>query len=252
MRNLPTSLESLREKALEKQWGYENSQGEKIYFRDIIDRIVKWVGVFKDPGTQLAGLDPTKAASFVWGFVQFFVERAVVYSETRDLAIDQEPIANLISRYALIEHFYLNNTPGSAGEVNDAVKEKIVELYSAIILYQMAVYRFWTQGKITHGVQSLVPHELKDLSSNIQRKSDEVELILNISDRELLHELLKNSEPIAHIGSQLRRVLDVVMDIEVQKYSDVLKWVSPILHMDHHRSLCPMEGTGKWLLEHPD
>lgn len=70
-------LSSLRERALEKQWGYESSNGEKIYFRDVITRIVQWVNVFKDSGNQLAGLDPTKAASFVWGFVQFFVEVSV-------------------------------------------------------------------------------------------------------------------------------------------------------------------------------
>lgn len=67
-------LELLLEKAREQQWGYESSQGEKIYFRDVISRILQWAKVFKDAGSQLADLDPTKAAPLVWGFVQFFVE----------------------------------------------------------------------------------------------------------------------------------------------------------------------------------
>ncbi|OQE08948.1 hypothetical protein PENVUL_c008G05221 [Penicillium vulpinum] len=121
-------LQSLQRQVQERQWGYENSKGETIYFRDVLTRIVKWVGVFKDPGNQLAGLDPTKAASLVWGFVQFFVERAVVYSGTRDLAIDQEPIANLLSRYALIENFHLNNNPGGIDSVHNEVRKKISQL----------------------------------------------------------------------------------------------------------------------------
>lgn len=145
-------------------------------------------------------------------------------------------------------------TPGSPGEVYEAVRDKIVALYTAIILYQLAIYRFLKQGKITHGIQSLVPYELQDLSSSIQKKSEEVERSLNLSNRELLHNIFENvqlQEPITQIGDQLRQVLDVVMDIEENKYSEVLNWVSPILHMDHHRPIQPMEGTGKRLLDHP-
>lgn len=189
------------------------------------------------------------------GFVTDPQQRAVVYSETRDLAVDQEPIANLISRCALLENFYLNNNLGIPGEADEEVRDKIVALYTTIILYQLATYKFWKQGKITHGIQSLVPHKLKGLSSSIKKKSDEVEYTMHISDRKLLHEIFENAqlqEPIAQIGGQLRQVLDVVINIEDNKYSDVLKWVSPILHMDHHQQIQPMEGTGKWLLDHSD
>lgn len=74
-------LITLQEKVQERQWEYKKSSGdESFYFRDVIKRIVQWVKVFKDPGNQLAALDPTKAAAFVWGFVQFFVEvRMIVY-----------------------------------------------------------------------------------------------------------------------------------------------------------------------------
>ncbi|PYI33822.1 hypothetical protein BP00DRAFT_468675 [Aspergillus indologenus CBS 114.80] len=212
--NLPEAmsshLNSLREQIQERQWGYKDSHGKTIYFRDVVTRIVNWVGVFKDPGNQLAGLDPTKAASLVWGFMQFFVERAVVYSEIRDLAIDQEPIASLLGRYALIEHLHLNNNPGGADCVYDEVRKKIVMLYTSVILYQLATFR------------------------------------------NLLHNILKTTEPITRIGSQLKLVLDVVVNIDERKHSDVLKWVSPILHMDHHRAIRPMKGTGVWLLSHPD
>lgn len=83
------------------------------------------------------------------GFVTDPQQRAVVYSETRDLAVDQEPIANLISRCALLENFYLNNNPGIPGEADEEVRDKIVALYTTIILYQLATYKFWKQGKIT-------------------------------------------------------------------------------------------------------
>ncbi|KAI9644370.1 hypothetical protein NHQ30_007727 [Ciborinia camelliae] len=251
-------LSLLREKALEKQWEYKrSSEGESFYFRDVITRIVKWVKVFKDPGNQLAGLDPTKAASLVWGFVQFFVERAVVYNETRDMAIDQEPIANLITRYALIEKLYIGNISGNLDEADETVRDKIVALYTAIILYQMAIYKFWKQGKITHGIQSLVPHKLKDLSSSIQEKSEKVEKALRAGDRSLQLQILetvnvKVQEPIAQIGGQLQQVLDVVENIENDRYSNVLKWVSPILYMDHHREYKPLDGTGSWILDHSD
>ncbi|TGO78695.1 hypothetical protein BELL_0057g00090 [Botrytis elliptica] len=250
-------LISLQGEVLERQWEYKKSSGgESFYFRDVIKRIVQWVKVFKDPGNQLAALDPTKAAALVWGFVQFFVERAVVYNEIRDMAIDQEPIANLITRYALIENLYLNMS-GTPDEVDEAVKSKIVSLYTAVILYQMAIYNFWKQGKITHGIQSLVPNKLKEMSTTIQKKSAEVEAILHSSDRKLLLELLEDinlkvSKPIAQIGSQMQQVLDVAMNIDRDRYSRVLNWVSPILHMDHHQEYKPLGGTGEWILDHSD
>ncbi|KAF5875452.1 putative ankyrin repeat protein [Botrytis fragariae] len=250
-------LVSLQEKVLGRQWKYKEGSGdESFYFRDVIKRIVQWVKVFKDPGNQLAALDPTKAAALVWGFVQFFVERAVIYNEIRDMAIDQEPIANLITRYALIENLYLNMS-GTPDEVDEAVKSKIVSLYTAVILYQMAIYNFWKQGKITHGIQSLVPNKLKEMSSTIQRKSAEVEAILHSSDRKVLLELLEDinlkvSKPIAQIGSQMQQVLDVAMNIDKDRYSSVLNWVSPILHMDHHQEYKPLGGTGEWILDHSD
>ncbi|KAF7923808.1 uncharacterized protein EAE98_007626 [Botrytis deweyae] len=250
-------LVSLQEKVLGRQWKYKEGSGhESFYFRDVIKRIVQWVKVFKDPGNQLAALDPTKAAALVWGFVQFFVERAVVYNEIRDMAIDQEPIANLITRYALIENLYLNMS-GTPDEVDEAVKSKIVSLYTAVILYQMAIYNFWKQGKITHGIQSLVPNKLKEMSSTIQKKSAEVEAILHSSDRKVLLELLEDinlkvSKPIAQIGSQMQQVLDVALNIDRDRYSSVLNWVSPILHMDHHQEYKPLGGTGEWILDHSD
>ncbi|TEY63686.1 hypothetical protein BOTCAL_0152g00030 [Botryotinia calthae] len=251
-------LISLQEKVLERQWEYKRSSGdESFYFRDVINRIVQWVKVFKDPGNQLAALDPTKAAALVWGFVQFFVERAVVCNEIRDMAIDQEPIANLITRYALIENLYLNSMSGTLDEVDEAVKCKIVSLYTAVILYQMAIYNFWKQGKITHGIQSLVPNKLKEMSSLIQKKSAEVEKTLLSSDRKVLLRLLeeinlKIEKPIAEIGSQMQQVLHVAMNIDNDRYSKVLNWVSPILHMDHHQEYKPLSGTGEWILDHSD
>lgn len=184
-------------------------------------------------------------------------QRAVVYNEIRDMAIDQEPIANLITRYALIEKLYLNNMSGTPDEVDEAVKSKIVSLYTAVILYQMAIYNFWKQGKITHGIQSLVPNKLKEMSSTIQKKSAEVEAILHSSDRKVLLELLEDinlkvSKPIAQIGSQMQQVLDVAMNIDKDRYSSVLNWVSPILHMDHHQEYDPLVGTGEWILDHSD
>ncbi|TGO49213.1 hypothetical protein BCON_0217g00140 [Botryotinia convoluta] len=239
-------------------WEYKKSSGgESFYFRDIINRIVQWVKVFKDPGNQLAALDPTKAAALVWGFVQFFVERAIVCNEIRDMAIDQEPIANLITRYALIEKLYLNSMSGTSDEVDEAVKSKIVSLYTAVILYQMAIYNFWKQGKITHGIQSLVPNKSKEMSSSVQKKSAEVEATLLSSDRKVLLKLLEDinlkvHKPITQIGSQMQQVLDVAMNIDKDRYSSVLNWVSLILHMDHHQEYKPLGGTGEWILDHSD
>ncbi|KAL3472714.1 hypothetical protein BJX99DRAFT_262032 [Aspergillus californicus] len=255
---IATHLDSLQEQNKEKQWAYRKIDGETVYFRDVVSRIVRWVGVFKDPGNSLAVLDPTKAASLVWGFLQFFVERAISYGETRDMALDQEPIANLISRHALIEKSYLNSTtttPGALTEAHEAVKAKIIDLYATILLYQLAVYKFWQQGRITHGIQSLVPHKLQELSKEIQKKSAEVDSVLHLSDRQLLQDIFENAqlkEPIAEIGCQLQQVIDIVSNFEGSKYSDVLEWVSPIRHLDHHQMIKPMTGTGQWLLEHPN
>ncbi|RAH65554.1 uncharacterized protein BO66DRAFT_442961 [Aspergillus aculeatinus CBS 121060] len=247
-------LSSLHKQHDDTRWAYAKADGETIYFRDVVFRIMQWVKVFKDPGNLLADLDPTKAASVVWGLVQFFVERSIAYGETRDLALDQEPIANLISRYALVEKFYLRKRPGTSIETVEPIKEKVVELYSAVLLYQLDVYRFWKQGKITHGIQSLVPHKLKDLSNAIQQRSTQVESALRLNDRELLGSIFDNvqlKEPIANIGGQLQQILDIVTILQEEKYSKVLDWVSPVRHLDQHRTIRPMEGTGQWLLGHP-
>ncbi|KAF7952751.1 hypothetical protein EAE96_005979 [Botrytis aclada] len=95
------------------------------------------------------------------------------------------------------------------------------------------------------------------MSSTIQKKSAEVEKILHSSDRKVLLKLLEDinfkvQKPIAQIGSQMQQVLDVAMNIDTDRYSKVLNWVSPILHMDHHQEYKPLGGTGEWILDHSD
>ncbi|KAE8142904.1 hypothetical protein BDV38DRAFT_277717 [Aspergillus pseudotamarii] len=188
--------------------------------------------VFRDPVNTVVALDPTNASAIIWGFIQFFVGRVIASSETRDLALDQEPVAHLTSRCALIERCYIYQERLEPS-VSILLRKRLVSVYTTILLYQFAVYGYMKKGKITHGIQSLVP-------------------IIPVANEELLLGMDEKLQPLSKIGGQVQQVLDLVRGMEETEYSEVLKWISPILHMDHHNQIKPMEETGKWLLEHPN
>ncbi|KAL4875480.1 hypothetical protein BJY04DRAFT_224039 [Aspergillus karnatakaensis] len=246
-------LSVISEKVTEKQWAYKVSDDRTVYMRDVVGRIVQYVDVFRDPVNAVVASDPTKASGVIWGFIQFFVGRIIESSETRDLAFDQELVAHLSSRYALVERHYIRQPhTGFDFSVTEELRRRLIDVYTAVLHYQFAVYRYLKQGKITHGIQNLIPSTLKEYSAKIESRAAEVDKLVPIANGELILNINEIVKPLSKIGGQVQQVLDLKRNMEHDHYSKVLEWVSRILHKDHHEQIKPLAETGEWLFKHPE
>lgn len=76
--------------------------------------------------------------------------------ETRDLALDQEPITRLITRYAIVEKLYLSDSSEMMNTKSE-LKDAIVRLYAKVLIFQAAVMKYLKQNKggmFSHGPPS--------------------------------------------------------------------------------------------------
>jgi hypothetical protein len=67
--------------------------------------------------------------------------------ETRDFALDQEPVARLITRYALVEELYLSDQSSGLHATKTELKNAIVQLYAKVLTFQAGVMKYLEQNK---------------------------------------------------------------------------------------------------------
>ena len=74
--------------------------------------------------------------------------------ETRDFALDQEPVARLITRYTLVEELYLSDQSPRLRATKIELKNAIVQLYAKVLSFQAGVMKYLGQNKggiLSHG-----------------------------------------------------------------------------------------------------
>ena len=64
--------------------------------------------------------------------------------DIRDVVLDQESIAHLISRYSIFEKLYFSNT--SSIETQLKLRKSLVELYVRVLKYQATALKYLESG----------------------------------------------------------------------------------------------------------
>ena len=62
-----------KEKCIAGKWKYTRKSGEAVILRDVFDKIVKWIDIFKQVGDAAVQYDPVHAA-LPWAGVRFVLQ----------------------------------------------------------------------------------------------------------------------------------------------------------------------------------
>lgn len=181
-----------------------------------------------------------------------------------------EAMARIISRYAIFEDIYLRH-PSPATK---KLKEALVGLYAAILLYLSKVKAFFQQStprRLLKGV-FVAEEEFQELSTKLTLEQSEVDrcavivqteshntmsdtldaLAIDGDEKhsELLHILRIIDGPINRMDTQLQGLED---RLETSKRTEILSWISSQPYIEHHEQIkrSDVPGRGKWLLEDP-
>ncbi|MCJ1353154.1 MAG: hypothetical protein MMC33_003139 [Icmadophila ericetorum] len=139
---------------VEKHWKYKRSSGKEILIRDQLEKVVKWVNMFKEAGDTAVQYDPAHA-SLPWAGVCVLLQITVNDSQTFGAMIDGvETVTNLITRYAIVEQLYLR--PDTISMAKGQLSLSITRLYTAVLEYLLKAKRYYDRKTIQRTAISLV------------------------------------------------------------------------------------------------
>ena len=176
----------------------------------------------------------------------------------------------MISRYAIFEDIYLRQSSPATHKL----KEALVSLYAAILVYLCKAKAFFQQSTPKRLVKSVfvAEEEFQELLTNINLEQSEVDRCAmsvpterqnTISETfgalaidedkkhaELLHILRTLDGPIDRMDTHLQVLED---HLEASKRTEILSWISSQPYLEHHEQIKrnDVPGRGDWLLEDP-
>lgn len=71
--------EKLKQECIKKRWKYTRKSGETVILRDIFDKIIRWIDIFKQVGDAAAQYDPVHTA-LPWAGIRFVLQVRVARS----------------------------------------------------------------------------------------------------------------------------------------------------------------------------
>jgi hypothetical protein len=71
--------ENSKKECIKKMWKYTRKSGETVILRDVFDKIIKWIDIFKQVGDQAVQYDPGHAA-LPWAGIRFVLQVRVAQS----------------------------------------------------------------------------------------------------------------------------------------------------------------------------
>ncbi|OCK86545.1 ankyrin, partial [Cenococcum geophilum 1.58] len=220
--NILADLHALTEKSkqtcIEKRWKYTRKSGETVILKDVFDKIIRWIDIFKQVGDVAVQYDPVHAA-LAWAGIRFVLQIAVNdYNKFSAVVEDVAWIAELICRHAVLEGLYLRQTSNAAEELQKA----LVTLYAAVLIYLTKAKQYLEEGSAKRILKSGLL-EFDPYLNDIRTAQDGVRQCTALADR---HESMRKK---------------------------VLKWVSREPYIEHHKQAKQgvLSGTGQWLLSDP-
>ncbi|KAL9138124.1 MAG: hypothetical protein Q9175_000641 [Cornicularia normoerica] len=124
--DLQMLTESAKERCIKKRWRFNrrSRNGETIVLRDVFNKMVVWINMFKQNGDTVVQYDPGHAA-LPWAGVCFILQIAVGGIGKFDFVVKgAESIARMIGRYAIYEDIYLRHTSKALVELDDVLRFK--------------------------------------------------------------------------------------------------------------------------------
>ncbi|KAH7119554.1 hypothetical protein B0J11DRAFT_582082 [Dendryphion nanum] len=253
---LHTAAENSRQRALESRWRYIRKSGEAVIMRDVFEKIIRWVDLFKQVGDVAVQYDPGHA-SLPWAGVRFVLQ-IVVNDINKHASIVEglARIAELICRFAIVENLYLQGTSEAAKEL----ERTVVKLYSGILGYLSKARRYLEQGTAQRTIKSafLTETQLDTDLNEIQGAENDVHRCMALVDRNesinnhtaLINLLTSMDAPLRRMDADLKNIHD---NLQASKRAEIVRWLSPEPYMQHHKQTKRdiLAGTGQWLLSDP-
>ncbi|KAF2235084.1 hypothetical protein EV356DRAFT_135445 [Viridothelium virens] len=253
---LHAEAEQARQRCVKSRWKYTRKSGETVIIRDVFDKMVRWIDMFKQIGDIAVQYDPVHA-SLPWAGIRLVLQIAV--NDTNKFASVIEglaQIAQLICRYAVIETLYLQGTTNAIEELEKA----LVWLYASILSYLSKAKQYLEQGTTKRVLKSAISAETQfepDLS-NIRTAQYDVDRCMALVDRsDKIDDHAQLVRLLGSIDAPLRRMNDDLTnlhdDLQAPKRAVILQWLSPEPYIQHHRQATQgvLAGTGQWLLSDP-
>ena len=270
--DLQVLTESAKGQCIKKRWRFKKPgrNGETIVLRDIFQKMVVWIDMFKQIGDTVVQYDPGHAA-LPWAGLRFILQVAIGDIVRFDFVVKgMESIARMIGRYAIFEDVYLRRTSKATTELENA----LIQLYSTILLYQSKAKSFFDQSspKRILGSVFVTEDEFESLARRMESEQSNVDHCAAILDAENQNDISNSLEalsisqyekhrglmdllrtidgPILRMSSQLNGIED---RLDRSKRFDILRWISAQPYLEHHDQISKkaLAGTGKWLLEDP-
>jgi hypothetical protein len=70
---LHTAAERSRQRSVESRWKYTRKSGETVIIRDLFEKIIRWIDMFKQIGDVVVQYDPVHAA-LPWAGIRFLLQ----------------------------------------------------------------------------------------------------------------------------------------------------------------------------------
>jgi hypothetical protein len=222
----------------DRQWRIKLGS-KNIYIRDLLEKVVKVIGKFKDFASVAASLDPVHAALPLAGLFILLPLLENLSRQDGDVKSGVEMIAKIVERYAAIEQSL------AVLPMEHRLNSRIVEFYSLILEFEVTAACYMKKNTLTRWA---VP-KLEDfvgLRKNIQERDREFESVLltsqSLQTQYHLIEILKTSD-------QLLEKLNK----EEMKSKALISWLTSIKHGEDHDLAREKLGskyahTGQWFM----
>ena len=257
-----------QQQCLQRRWKYKNRKGEEVILRDVCAKILVWVGKFKEIGDIVVQYDPTHA-TLPWAAVRFVLQAATNDSQTfGSMAEGVELVAELITRYTIVEHLYLRR-PSHAKE---QLTQALIKLYARVLTYLPKARAYYEKNTLKRAVGSLVQSSeqiVQAYVNNIKQEQVNVDACTRLVDAEVMRRvdlginsgfaqpdddrkklmdfLADMDKPIRRIAIQLSELYDSLERSEREK---VFRWLSSTHYTGHQNSKVRtfLPNSGRWLL----
>ncbi|KAF2463404.1 uncharacterized protein BDR25DRAFT_362944 [Lindgomyces ingoldianus] len=265
---LHAETERSKQKSIESRWKYTRKSGETVIIRDVFEKIVRWIDIFKQVGDVATQYDPVHAA-LPWAGIRFVLQVCgkvlskllrrkrlkclqIAVNDSNKLASVVEGlawIAELICRYSVTEALYLQGVSEATKELERA----LVKLYAKVLSYLSKAKQYLEKGTAKRMLKNglLAETQLDSCLKDIRAAETDVGRSVPSVDRNELKDLLARMDaPLRRVNHDLKNIDDYLQGWYSSKRTTVLQWLSPEPYMKYHNQAKQgvLPGTGQWLL----
>ncbi|KAK8091770.1 hypothetical protein PG997_002131 [Apiospora hydei] len=260
--NLMLESQNRRNEADQKSWRVQI--GTRTWnLREVTDKIVTWLGKFKEVGDVAVSFDPGHAA-LPWAAFRFLLQAATIVNQhAAEILLGLEKAAKICLRCRIYEKLYLDpNFPGQ--ESSKALESSIITIFKCVLTFLAAASTSITKGqRFKKAVASITtPERFTSKLADVTKLEKEVEIAADNCHREASRETQKSFET-AHqsllglLDERFSRLDDTVASIWTTITDDdrhnMLRWISPVPYQSDLENILStrLVGTCEWLITHP-